>query len=382
MPIQLLLLDEVDSFEMDIDDEGDPIKLAVKRTTNFPRRKIAYISTPGIKELSRIEPLFESGDQRFYHVPCPFCRHKQRIMWGRIKFERDEDKQVLWVGLQCEKCEEIIDESHKTEMLEQGEWIAKFPGRERASFHVSALYSPVGFYSWWDAVSEFLEAKRERSRQKLQVWTNTVVAETWSEKGKTYEASEFEKRKESYNAPVPAGVMLLTAGVDVQEDRLEAEVVGWGNHSESWGIDYVRFMGDTEFDEVWQQMDEYLARTWRNEQGQEMGIVCAGIDSGHRAKRVYSFCEKLEPRRIFAVKGQDGWGRANGLYKFLKIAEVVLCYFQQTVRLVIGDDRIAFLVFDEYLPIPEAHEVVVSISKPHQGGTKKLVKGLRLIVHG
>lgn len=309
MPMQLLLLDEIDSFEMDVDNEGDPVKLAVKRTANFPRRKVIYVSTPGVKETSRIEPLFESGDQRYYHVPCPECDHYQRIVWSRIKFERDSNGDLLWVKLACEACGSLIDESKKTEMLEKGKWVARFPGRTRASFHISALYSPLGFYSWVHAVTDFLEAKKERSREKLKVWTNTVVAETWSEQGRSFESSTFDKRKEEYTADVPDGALVLTAGVDVQADRIEVEVVGWGKGGESWSIDYARFMGSVVQDEVWNDLDDYLQKTWTHSTGVQLSIACAGIDSGHEAHKVYNFCKQLEYRRIFPVKGQGGWGR-------------------------------------------------------------------------
>lgn len=309
MPMQILLLDEIDSFEMDVDNEGDPVKLAVKRTTNFPRRKIAFVSTPGTRETSRIEPLFEAGDQRYYQVPCPECDYFQRIIFSRIKFERDDKGELLWVKMVCEGCGSLIDESQKTEMLAKGKWVANFPGRKRASFHISALYSPLGFYSWWDAVTDLLEAKRERSREKLKVWTNTVVAETWSEKGRSFESSAFEKRKEEYFSEVPEGVLILTAGVDVQGDRVEVEVVGWGKHNECWSIDYARFLGNVIHDDVWIQLDQYLQRTWQHASGQMLNIACTAVDSGHEAQRVYKFCQKLELRRTYAVKGQSGWGK-------------------------------------------------------------------------
>lgn len=309
MPMQVLLLDEIDSFEMDVDNEGDPVQLAVKRTTNFPRRKIAYVSTPGTRETSRIEPIFLSGDQRYYQVPCPECGHFQRIVFSRIKFERDHNKKLLWVKMVCEGCGSLIDENKKTEMLAAGKWIAQNPGAERVSFHISALYSPLGFYSWTQAVTDFLEAKRERSREKLKVWTNTVVAETWSEKGRSFESGVFEKRKEEYPSDVPERAIILTAGIDVQGDRIEIEVVGWGKDNESWSIDYARFLGNPIHDDVWILLDTYLQRTWRHTSGTMMSIACVAIDSGHEAQRVYQFCKRLEHRRVYAIKGQGGWGK-------------------------------------------------------------------------
>lgn len=308
MPMAILLLDEIDSFVTDIQGEGDPVQLAVKRTTNFPKRKIAYISTPNIKETSRIEPLFLSGDQRWYHVPCPDCGGFQVIRWKNLVWVDDDPSTVK---LACIHCGSLISESHKTEMLTKGKWIADNPGARRASFHISALYSPIGFYSWQQAVEDFLEADRERNQEKLKVWTNTVVGETWTMTGKYIENSAVERRREDYpkDVDVPAGALILTAGVDVQADRIEVEIVGWGKDLESWGIDYARFMGDTEGDQVWEDLDKYLLRYWKHESGKMMNVACAAVDSGHVARRVYKFVEQREFRRIFAVKGNDGWGK-------------------------------------------------------------------------
>ena len=306
MPIGKLLLDELDSFEADIQSEGDPIELAIRRTANFPRRKKIYISTPLVKETSKIEPMFLDGDQRYYNVPCPFCGHKQVIRWGNIVYENDDPKTAK---LRCEKCHKLIEERYKTQMLENGEWVALHPGREVVSFHLNSLYSPLGFYSWADAVKLWLKYKRTRNTEVLRVFVNTVLGETYSEAGKSVEYDTLNSRKEKYKAEVPKDVLLLTAGVDVQEDRIEAEVVGWGEHQENWSIDYVRLMGDTEYDGVWKQLEDYLARGWLHTSGLKLRPACTAVDSGHRAKIVYNFCKKHEHSLVFPIKGRDGWGQ-------------------------------------------------------------------------
>lgn len=310
MPIALLVLDELDSFEEDIQDEGSPSELARRRTANFPRRKIFNLSTPKIKETSKIEPLFEEGDQRYYYVPCPFCKHKQIIRWGNIVYKDDDGHDDLnHIYLKCENCQGKIYERYKTEMLEKGEWIPENPDAEMPSYHISALYSPLGFYSWKDAVKLWLKAQRNFDKELLKVFINTVLGETFSEAGKSIESSGLEQRKEEYPAEVPRDALVLTAGADVQDDRIECEIVGWGIGWENWSIDYAVFMGDTARDFVWEQLDQYLLTTWLHETDTRMRPVVSCIDSGYRANKVYQFCKKREFRGIFPIKGSDGWGK-------------------------------------------------------------------------
>jgi len=306
MPICFLLEDELDSFESSIEEEGDPTKLAEKRTTNFPRRKIYKISTPLVKETSKIEPFFKSGDQRYYKVPCPYCGFKQVITWEHIIYDDNNPKTAKLV---CIECGMLIEERFKTQMLMDGEWIPKYPGRETITFHISALYSPLGFYSWADAVKDWLEWKQTRDIEKLRVFINTTLGETFSDANKSVEVGMFDSRKEIYKAEVPNDVYALTAGVDVQEDRIECEIVGWGTHQESWSIDYSSFVGDVEYDDVWNRLDEHLLKTWEHESGAKLMPVCTAIDSGHKARIVYNFCKAREHRRIYPLKGKEGWGQ-------------------------------------------------------------------------
>jgi phage terminase large subunit GpA-like protein len=310
MPIERLVLDEEDSYEQDIEGEGSPSDIAIRRTANFPRRKILHISTPAIKELSRIEPMFEEGDQRRYYVPCPHCKQTQIIWWRNIKYTVDEESgNVSDVYLECEHCQKAIPERYKTWMLEQGEWVAKYPGRDVASFHISSLYSPIGFYSWKDAAKDWTKAQKNFDRALLKVFINTILGETWTETNRSIEGSGLHGRREHYTFPCPEGVLVLSAGADVQEDRIECEVVGWGTGQENWSIEYAVFRGDTESSFVWEQLDQFLMKTWMHPSGHNLNIACAGIDSGFRARVVYKFCLPREFRRIFPVKGYSGFGK-------------------------------------------------------------------------
>lgn len=328
MPICKLMLDELDSFEGDIQEEGDPIRLAIRRTTNFPRRKILYGSTPLVKETSKIEPLFKAGDQRYYYVPCPLCGMEQLIRWANIVYK---DKNPKTAKLRCEGCKKLIDERFKTQMLTAGRWVATHPGRDIISFFLNAFYSPLGFFSWSEAVEDWLDYRRSLNEEELRVIVNTIFAETYSDTGKSIEFSSFDSRLEKYKFQVPSDVYVLTAGADIQEDRIECEIVGWGPNQESYSIDYVRFMGDTENEEVWKQLDDYLVHPWKHASGAKLIPACTAIDSGHRAKIVYNFCKFREFRRVFPVKGTSGWGKGlinrptkrlkEGVYLFLTYAD-------------------------------------------------------------
>lgn len=309
MPIEICIIDEWDSFDSDIEEEGDPAELAIRRTSNFPRRKIYKVSTPTIKEVSKIETAYEMGDQRKYYIPCPFCGFMQVIEWANIKYKNTHGEVDLNnIYLECIKCKGKIYEKYKTQMLANGEWRKHNPISDIASFHISALYSPVGFYSWRDAVKLWLKAERNFSKELLKVFINTVLGETFTESGKTITGHILENRKESYSAEVPSGVLCLTAGVDVQLDRIEIEVLGHGKNQETWSIDYQIFHGDTEQPHIWNDLDKYLMKTWKHENGLNMSLSCVAIDSGNLARVVYNFCRYREYRRIFPVKGKNGWG--------------------------------------------------------------------------
>lgn len=310
-PIERLIFDEPEGYPADLAGEGSPIELGIARLRNFPHRKILGLSTPGIRETSVIEPRFQQGDQRYYLVPCPHCMKLQRIDWPKIKYDLVEDNPLepFNVRLVCEFCREEIYEHHKTWMLEHGKWVPLFTGRRIHSYFISSLYSPLGFYSWERAAQEWCRATHLRDRNLLKVFINTVLGETWTESNKTPETIGLTARREHYAAPVPAGVLVLTCGVDVQEDRIEAEVLGFGKGEESWSIEYVVFRGNIAEGFVWEQLDAFLKRSWIHESGIEMNIAAVGIDSGFQAKAVYGFCKAREYRRCYPVKGFPGFGK-------------------------------------------------------------------------
>ena len=291
MPARYLFLDEVDAFPSDLDGEGSPIQLAIRRTATYKRnRKIFMVSTPTVKGLSTVEDYFEQSDQRRYFVPCPSCGDMQTIDWKRIIWTDDDPSTAK---LHCESCGIEIEEQHKTNMLNNGEWRPTAVGRYRG-YHLSSLYSPAGWYGWSDAAEDFLAA-RKSGQEQMKTFVNTVLGETFEEAGEQIDPLGLIMRREEY--PSDLEFEVKTVAVDVQKDRLELELVGWGKDEESWALDYVILPGDTTQPDVWKDLSDYLTET-------KPDGCC--VDSGYNTQLVYDFVSKR--RFCWAVKGQAGSG--------------------------------------------------------------------------
>lgn len=304
MPVRYIFLDEIDAYPGDVEGEGDPVNLAIKRTSTFNRKKIFMVSTPTIQGISRIEAEYENSDMRKYFVPCPHCGSMQVLKWPQIHFTDNDPKTACYV---CEYCGCFIQESEKTAMLEKGQWRATSECKDKkvAGFHLSSLYSPVGWFSWADAVRQFLEAKK--SENLLKVFVNTVLGETWVDKGEAPEWQIlFERREDYLRGIVPSGGLFLTAGADIQKDRIELEVVAWGRNKESWSVDYAILDGDTAKPEVWQKLTEYANKTFLHENGINMPISKIAIDSGYATQTVYDWVRNQPHGFAMAVKGVEG----------------------------------------------------------------------------
>lgn len=303
-PIRVLLLDEVDRYDASAGTEGDPTELAIARTKTFFNRKIYMCSTPTVKGLSRIEAAFLESDQRYYYVPCPECDHKQKLIWKNVIWEDDKPETARYA---CENCGSLIDESKKQWMLKHGEWIASAPTHNTAGFHISELYSV--WSTWGEMANAFLEAKKQP--ETLKTFINTALGETWEEQGDSLEHETLLQRRLNYDyTNLPEDILVLTAGIDTQKDRLEIQVCGWGKSYECWVVDYKIFWGDPNAPNVWQELDTYLKQRFRTESGRLLPISCSCIDSGgHHTNQVYHFTKPRQGRRIFAIKGASQAGK-------------------------------------------------------------------------
>lgn len=303
-PIRNLFLDEIDDYPGDVDNQGDPLEQAITRTSTFERnRKIFIPSTPTVRSTSKIEPRFLRGDQRYYYVPCPHCGHYQRLQFGALKWPKGEPTKVHY---ECENCPTPIYNHHKTAMLEAGEWRAHAPqnaGRT-ASFHISSLYSPVGWKSWATIAEQWESAQGFPDR--LKVFVNTVLGETWEERG---EAPDWQKlyarRRPQPKQVVPAPVVFLTGYADVQKDRLEAQIIGWGRNKQKWVVDYIVLPGSPFLPEVWEQLTDLVNSTWLHASGVDIPLMRFGVDSGFATNEVYHWAAAQAPGKVLVMKGQE-----------------------------------------------------------------------------
>jgi len=317
-PVRVALGDEVDRWPPSAGTEGDPWQLVIKRTATFHNRKLIAASTPTITDASRIERLFKQGDRRLYLVPCPKCGEKSPLCFSadkttiyrhddmpamEMKFDR-HNLSSTW--FECPHCGERIGEGKKAWMLKHGEWMATAQSAGVASFHVWEAYSP--WRRWEQVADAFLKAKDDPLL--LQTFVNTVLGEPFEDRVSSISVATPATRGELYGAEVPSGALVLTAGIDVQDDRLEWTVYGWGNGEESWAIAHGVIHGNTAADPVWKQLDDVLINgVWQRADGASMKVAAACIDSGHRTDQVYRYVLPRQARRIYAVKGHGGPNR-------------------------------------------------------------------------
>lgn len=308
VPIKCLILDEVDAYPLDLDKEGSPVDLAKARTRTFAKKKIMYFSTPINHGTSVIEGKFLDSSQRRFFVPCPHCDHYQDLRWEQLKYKTDEAKKnVLSAHYECEECEFPIEEHEKTELLAAGEWRDTVPENidpKRYGYHINSLYSPLGWYSWKDAAEDWIKA--QKSQEKLKVFTNTVLGETWLEKGEVPDWENLYNRRKTYETNVPWNdVCLITAGVDIQKDRIELELVGWMKGHKTQSLDYRVIPGNTSEIGVWNELAKVVSETWTRKDGAIIPLYKMAIDTGYRTSEVYKFCRRFHPKQVVPIKGQD-----------------------------------------------------------------------------
>ena len=311
-PARYIFLDEVDAYPASADEEGDPVTLAEARSLTFAhRRKVFLVSTPTIRGLSRIEREFEASDQRRFFVPCPHCEAMQWLKFERLRWEKGRPETAEYL---CEGCERPIAEHHKTRMLERGEWRATATATATdpttVGYHLSALYSPVGWLSW-QRIGRAHEAARG-SDEAMRAFRNTILGETWMETGEAPDWQRLADRRETWTpGTVPERGLFLTAGADVQKDRIEVDVWAWGRGLESWLVDHLVLEGGPGDPACWQQLTDLLGRTWTHASGQRMTLARLAIDTGYETSAVYAWSRQVGFAQVAPVKGVEGFTRTS-----------------------------------------------------------------------
>jgi phage terminase large subunit GpA-like protein len=298
-PVRITLRDEVDKYPDSAGDEGDPSSLIIERSATFWNSLDVGVCSPTVKGRSKIEREYLLSDQRKFHVNCPHCGHNHFMAWPQVRWQDNDPETAQY---ECPECTALWTERDRLTAISGGAYVATAPFKGHAGFHVNKLASP------WEPlsklVSKWLDAKGDL--EKLKTFINTQLAETWEEKGESPEHMRLYERRANYDInSCPEGVAFLTAGVDVQKDRLECEIVGWGKGKQSWSIDYRTLMGETSTQDPYKKLDELLNETWTLSNGVETKIKVLAIDSGYNTGHVYTWARSYPSDRVMVVKGQD-----------------------------------------------------------------------------
>lgn len=320
-PIRIVLADELDRWEGSAGTEGDPLALAEARTKTYGhRKKIVKVTSPGNEGESRAEKAWKESDQRHYHVPCPHCGEYQplewrdtggkpdikagrgdyRLVWDKVEVDGKVEHRPETAVYVCRKCGVAIEETHKAAMIAAGCWVKHKPESPKAGFAISAFTLP--WVRWKDIAQKWLEKKDDPEQRKT--FFNTDLGLLYVQEGEQPDTNALTSRREEWE-DVPRPVGALTMGIDVQGDRLEVLIMGWGAEEESWLVHFERLYGDPEQAEVWARAEAVLNREWKHAGGAKIQISTCAIDSGYLADTVYRFVQPRQLRGVFALKGSD-----------------------------------------------------------------------------
>lgn len=300
--VRTLIVDELDEFAANMQSGDDPVELLNGRTSAFPAtsRKL-YISTPGIKGISRIDAKYEESDRRRYYVACPHCGHEQPLEWSGLQWT--PDARSAWYVCRESGC--VIEEHHKTAMIAEGRWVAENPGAKVRGYHLNCLYYQIGLGPRWADLAEmWMAAQNDPAR--LKTFVNDRLAEAWEDPAmRAVRQNVIADRAEPYALrTAPRGVLEITAGVDTQDNRLAVQIVGWGRGLASWTLDYIELPGDPAERAVWDALTELLERPIEHESGASLRVAAFAVDAGgHRTEAVKAFVRDTRLRRAMAIFG-------------------------------------------------------------------------------
>lgn len=304
-PVRVTLRDEIDKYEDNV--EGDPSSLIIERAATFWNSLDIGVCSPTIKGQSKIEKEYLASDRREFHVSCPQCGHRHYMEFVNVKWQNNDSSTAQY---QCPECTVLWTEKERLLAIKGGSYVATAPFKGHAGFKVNKLASP------WKPLSELVEKfiSSKDDAAKLKTFINTQLAETWEEKGEAPEYMRLYERRALYPINTcPEGVVFLTAGVDVQKDRLEVEIVGWAKGKQSYSINYRVIMGETATAAPWLELDKLLNETWILQSGHEVQIRVLAVDSGYNTQEVYNWARKYPQNRVMVVKGQDAQQNILGI---------------------------------------------------------------------
>ncbi|MCU1324661.1 MAG: phage terminase GpA [Bryobacterales bacterium] len=340
-PSKYALCDEINGYPLDLDHEGSPVDLVIQRTGSFRGRKIGLVSTPTLDGMCEISKWHVKGDQRLYMVPCPLCGREQALIFGSDRVKQGRPGGLRWpkgspdqVRYQCEYCGDEFEEWRKIEALSRGEWVPQAPGvggGKIRSYQINALYYPHGWPgNNWSNLAAAWDADHADPIKRKTFW-NLKLGLPWKDPAEAKaDANELLARCESYGPEIPRQVAVLTAGADVQANRIELELVGWGKEEESWSIEHRVFLGDTsrsvgidsDHPSPWEQLDNWLGSEYLSELGIPLRVAAMCVDAGYNTHIAAKWCGDRFTRRIWATIGRSGrhpiWPKKPGRTKATK----------------------------------------------------------------
>ena len=318
-PARYIIGDELDRWAVSAGSEGDPWDLARARQATFYNRKAVEVSTPTIKGISKIERGFYEGTQERWCHQCPECGEFHEIVFDRIHFEPEFTRingKKVWkvkggISYNCPGCGCLIPE--EVMRRQPTKWVAENPSAYEKgvrSFWLNAFSSP--WTPWEKIVLQFLDTKDDP--QRLKVTYNTLLGQLWEDRGDLESEDDMLNRREDYGtkadgSPVelPDGVLVLTCGVDTQDNRLEYEVLGHGKYGETWGIVKGIIPGRPDTADVWNRLDGVIDHVYTFKNGRGLKVSFTAVDSGgHFTQEVYEACKARQSKRVFAIKGKGG----------------------------------------------------------------------------
>lgn len=299
---RVLIVDEASAMEAG--SEGDPISLAIRRTMTFANRKIVIGSTPVFEEGDPVIRGYAESDQRVFEVVPPCCETPTEIMWKHLEWPEGEPDLAAF---RCPHCDALTHEKHKAEMVARGAWrITRPEVKSHAGFRLNSLCSTLPNASWGKLAAEFIAAKK--SPDTLQTFVNTVLGEGWRESSETLDESDLMARAEEFGLQaIPEAVRVITAGVDVQRDRIEITFLGFSD-AETFVLGHSVVWGDPKESTTWAEVDDALKTQWRHPLGRTLGVDAAAVDAGDGETMDYvqAFCSPRFSRRVVAIKGASG----------------------------------------------------------------------------
>jgi phage terminase large subunit GpA-like protein len=321
--IRYLGIDELDACDAySRGREGSVVKRAEQRTTTYDNRKIVLTGSPELLETSRITKEFERSDQRHYYVPCPECGHYQELVLANLQWDKDEAKPehtrarhlFHTAHFVCAKNGCVMEHRHKRAMVTAGKFVAHNPGHRVAGFFLNQFVSLFPNASWAQIAEQYYDALKDP--EEMIAFVNTILGEAYEDRSGAPKEGALAKRRESWAAEVPRGAGVLTAGVDVQDDRLEVSIHGWGVGQESWIVAHHRIYGDPDERDVWQRLDTILSRPYAHEGGAHLYVRWTFVDCNDEPERVHAYTTPRNGRNVYSVRGvNDLRGRKTAMLK-------------------------------------------------------------------